>query len=117
MSCTNADGKFTPGPWKWDDSDADDPVLTRDPPETDSFGRRVGILQAIEGGPVWDSRAELDVGDADKALIAAAPDLYAALEGIVGSGTKACRAFHEPHVPGCEWCAARAALKKARGET
>lgn len=51
----------------------------------------------------------------DALLIATAPELYAALEGLAGAG-RACRAMHEPHVETCEWCAARAALAKARGE-
>lgn len=96
--------KFTPGPWTVND--------------------RGRICEVQDGNPfVWP---DADYGggceiewdnDADKALVSAAPDLYAALAGIVGDGVSACKAIHEPHVPGCEWCAARAALKKARGET
>lgn len=130
---------FTPGPWIWDSraKDSNDGrsgrVYTR--LVTPDRGmllvmdfRRMGMQGAIpvlrdsEGfmaeaheffGPPDHNRV-VELLHPDALLIAAAPDLYVALDAIAKSGP-ACNAMHEPHVPGCEWCAARAALRRARG--
>ena len=46
-------------------------------------------------------------------LVVTAPELYAALEAIVGTG-RACARMHEVPVSTCELCAGRAVLAKAR---
>lgn len=91
---------FTPGPW----------------------GVRFGYLVESPTEPVAETQRE-----ADADLIAAAPDLYAALDGMrqIESSMEACPycanvlhvgTFPNPHDSDCPFTKARAALAKARGQ-
>jgi hypothetical protein len=102
----------TPGPWK------DGPVFQKE-------GRAIFITDESKPGK-WQRRLD-DKGGAfsaaDAKLIAAAPDLLAAL--LPFAETEECgigvmiEEGNEPHNSGCEECrnvlAARAAIAKARG--
>lgn len=97
--------KFTPGPWS----------LARG--EVHHVGRLVITAKgmppnsplAFVGGADWDDAAQNDA-----ALIAAAPDLYAALARIVES---VARGASGDVCQTSDFDDARAALSKARGET
>jgi hypothetical protein len=91
--------KHTPGPWKWCGRGL----------EQDG-GERLDVIytEVICGSFCYGSCVGMTVSDADKLLIAAAPDLYEALQEIIET----------------EWIGgkggfvkARAALAKARGES
>ena len=90
--------KWTPGPWRYD--------RTNGSPTTGEHmiaGAKPGYLAEVRDCGSGDVRANAH-------LIAAAPDLYAALDGLLGlldAGS-----LYEPQA-----YAARAALAKARGET
>ena len=92
-----SDTKFTPGPWRYD--------RTNGSPTTGEHmiaGAKPGYLAEVRDCGSGDVRANAH-------LIAAAPDLYAALNGLLGlldAGS-----LYEPQA-----YAARAALAKARGE-
>lgn len=91
-----SDTKFTPGPWAWGNEDWSDQWFLQP---------GVLIIDYDGGGPSGSD--EFDAANAH--LIAAAPDLYAALNGLLGlldAGS-----LYEPQA-----YAARAALAKARGE-
>jgi hypothetical protein len=91
--------KFTPGPWAWktlkDDSDFD-ALIT-------GAGKEIFIYYT-------DEEVE-HLSKPDAALIAAAPDLYDALELVLGTD------FRDPVC--CEklFTLTQATLEKARGET
>lgn len=86
--------RFTPGPWGVRRTEWDTIQVMIGPP-----GDQVGICEAS----AFDQKSE-----ANAHLIAAAPDLYAALHALVWDG---------PAVDDSPlWEAARAALAKARGE-
>ena len=93
-----SDTKFTPGPWRYD--------RTNGSPTTGEHmiaGAKPGYLAEVRDCGSGDVRANTH-------LIAAAPDLYAALDGLLGlldAGS-----LYEPQA-----YAARTALAKARGET
>ena len=93
-----SDTKFTPGPWRYD--------RTNGSPTTGEHmiaGAKPGYLAEVRDCGSGDVRANAH-------LIAAAPDLYAALDGLLGlldAGS-----LYEPQA-----YAARTALAKARGET
>ena len=92
-----SDTKFTPGPWRYD--------RTNGSPTTGEHmiaGAKPGYLAEVRDCGSGDVRANTH-------LIAAAPDLYAALDGLLGlldAGS-----LYEPQA-----YAARAALAKARGQ-
>ena len=91
-----SDTKFTPGPWAWGNEDWSDQWFLQP---------GVLIIDYDGGGPSGSD--EFDAANAH--LIAAAPDLYAALDGLLGlldAGS-----LYEPQA-----YAARAALAKARGQ-
>lgn len=95
-----AETKFTPGPWY------------AEMPMSRWRVRTVnGNAYIMEGGGLYthaDVRRE-----ADAHLIAAAPDLYAALDGMVS----ACEALYKSgRLDASAWLTAREALAKARGE-
>ena len=89
--------KFTPGPWK-----KQTPLFVVQGEE---------VTHTVEGPP---SDFMFLQNEADAALIAAAPDLYAALETLI---EKLCLDDDEGLIEYAEpMIAARAALAKARGE-
>lgn len=101
--------KHTPGPWEWDGNTLK--------PSAGSFETSAvhSILDA-EGGygylgsKVSDTQAELD---ADRQLIAAAPDLLEALQVVVADWTAQ---FERAGHMAPAWCRqARAAIAKATG--
>ncbi len=85
--------KFTPGPW----------IKT-------SLGRIVMTKETKESVCRLASRADADEQDANARLIAAAPDLLAALEWFISSRRV------PPKYPSAGWLAAVAAIAKAKGE-
>lgn len=129
-----ADTNFTPGPWNVStigrDNDGAVPVV-------DDEGRIAAVSIRDHDLPRKDRwKAEDAERDANARLIAAAPDLYAALESLLGiapTDTVECRG-DKCREPWCVSCfgedaaqeglakvtakvnAARAALSKARGE-
>lgn len=106
--------KHTPGPWRWDDGrcsivadvapdwwveDGDEPPITS-----------VAYLRGAMGG-----------ADGDRALMVAAPDMYAALRAIAEYDTATRHGYIDEWTEaesfrGCQEMA-RAALAKAEGET
>lgn len=92
--------RFTPGPWQID---------------PDASG--------LDGWPIRAKQGPIDVcpakanGLADAQLIAAAPELYAALRRIVTPAMA--KSMAETHKPACvcNYCAAIAALSKAGGRS
>lgn len=95
--------KFTPGPWKWQKAGEDDqPYLAPDI-----------LLVAYDGG----GPDGVDPSDAANAhLIAAAPELYDALEAALAQWDDTCGRILDASNP--HWSnTARAALAKARGAT
>lgn len=123
--------KFTPGPWRVCDgyrSDHGDrgirsaPHPVEQPLSTETFERNVAVAALPEGG-LWGEANITMVANAH--LIAAAPDLYAALlaqasvENLDGSLCFCSERQREKwnsqqHEPWCD--AANLALAKARGE-
>ena len=83
--------KFTPGPWEFEEHQLSEGYSC--------------IVYAANGMRVGTDY----LGRADAALIAAAPDLYSALERIV--------LLHANFSTAPAWQAARAALAKAKGST
>lgn len=68
-----ADVKFTPGPWRWVGNNLEAPTTY-----TDVIDAQVSCGRWCEGGT-----PRLIVSDADRALIAAAPDLFSAAKAVV----------------------------------
>jgi hypothetical protein len=99
---------YTPGPWHWDGN-------TLKPEKPDFSRSDVHSILDAEGGYGFfgsDSRATLRELDADRALIAAAPDLLVALQAYIAD----CRSVD----PDGLFCgevqrAAMAAIAKATG--
>lgn len=102
--------KATPGPWV---VDADD---------INSHGNLVGIYVSQNGeGRICKAFANCLVTTdeelrANAALIAAAPELYAALDSMLAMWTAVCHANKWEPAHMAEHAKALAALKKARGE-
>ena len=92
-----SDTKFTPGPWAWGNEDWSDQWFLQP---------GVLIIDYDGGGPSGSD--EFDAANAH--LIAAAPDLYAALYALL----KANLSCDDDNIDAAD--AARAALAKARGE-
>lgn len=95
--------KFTPGPWE----------ISQEPPRW--------IIQS-SGVPIGKKAVAFMVGDfiqcADNAcLIAAAPDLYAALECFLTDERFRVAVYGDPVATADMWAKAYAALAKARGKT
>ena len=89
--------KHTPGPWK---------VVSAYEWNADQ-GPRVAQIEHLYVISAIEDRSLLGMVQADACLIAAAPDLFEALEDLLGWQT---------HAPQEVVDAARAAVKKARGE-
>ena len=95
-----SEAKFTPGPWYIDSRLIVGPRINSD-------GADDGFISEV-------CDASLSMGDrkANSHLIAAAPDLYEALDNLVAILELDTRSYVFDAV-----CSARAALAKARGET
>lgn len=98
--------KFTPGPW-----------ITRAGENGNiNIGMKNGRWVATVYAPIWHSvPRQIDV-EADATLIAAAPDLYAALAKAVDDYGKPGGPWNVPSEPGTWIQMAKDALNKARGE-
>jgi hypothetical protein len=92
--------KFTPGPWKWWTSCSWKRLKTTDRNET-------VVLEPYASRS--DNHPDCMVSDADMALIAAAPELYEALQRALDMVDT------DYGPPNWDWI--RGVLKKARGET
>ena len=92
--------KFTPGPWEWYKADGEYRTLINDCLHM--------IIRSVRPEDMWFCPENRD---ANAALIAAAPELYAALENLV-----AWASLEETPRLADLLEAARAALAKARGE-
>ena len=122
-------GVFPKGPWRVFDADADTPEITgadgfrvaevADIAILPDYHERTGIAHwGRAEGVTFIERPAAEVRGAAH-LIAAAPDLLAALEGMVADaeaivedyGIAACLCCADQ----CHYCAARAAIAKARG--
>jgi len=68
--------KFTPGPWKWNDKELLDSTNAAIIKHEDDGA--CGDPECCGAGSCW-----VEVREADKPLIAAAPDLYAAIEAFL----------------------------------
>jgi hypothetical protein len=89
--------KHTPGPWAWVyDGSSDYSIGEAEDPQA----------KAVAGVYAWGR--DYDTAEANCALIAAAPDLLAALKELVAHSS--CRAGDVPM-----WQAAEAAIAKAEG--
>jgi hypothetical protein len=108
-----SDTKPTPGPWSWRDADELRQARGAD--------NRYGAAVLVAGWD-YDRGPYLDATDADRDLIAAAPDLLAALEAAVEHGMVPSSsvldggaASHSAQVRTADQI--RAAIRKAKGET
>lgn len=109
--------KFTPGPWVFSPQrDTHDCCI-----HTADAVEEYGYINHGKGGVVGSSEWTW-ISDADAHLIAAAPDMYAALERLLGDAEDMNNAlnYEYGHISGpCEddgFGYVRAALAKARGE-
>jgi hypothetical protein len=91
--------QHTPGPWGWNYIDGKGGELC-------GHAGKVVIDHAHHEG-MWFASYDETVDAANACLIAAAPDLLAALELLVNCG----------QVTATEWNAAHAAIAKARGQS
>lgn len=106
-----ADTKFTPGPWEA--AQADSPKYM----SAVHFlyaNKGIGTVALVGKDHAIVGDADLDVQNANANLIAAAPELYAALERAVDA-LASLRGELEP--PLTQVVRGRAALAKARGES
>jgi hypothetical protein len=101
---------FTPGPWYWDGTSLDSKHCG--PP---NYGTVIDAevqcgMYCLGGSPV------LNITDADRALIAAAPTMYAALQRMVDNPGLWCKGAEALGTAcgECSRCIARAALSAAR---
>ena len=110
--------KFTPGPWETESKCAECGVFFRYAFQVvaPALNKRVCYCET-------DNQANIEVLDANAELIAAAPDMYHALQMLVGVLDDCRRGTDEGNIPpgildrfdeATNVC--RAALKKARGE-
>ncbi len=96
--------KWTPGPWSYVPAEE----LSHDAPGFHVVVALGGIIGGEADDPVWVIEDATNIaGEANAHLIAAAPDLYAALEAVVAIADRRT----------VEFDAARAALAKARGHS
>jgi len=100
--------KFTPGPWQWWTSNSWRRLTAHNLPGR-GYGQEGDVLCPIVAR---DGHPDLVVKMADATLIAAAPDLYEALELVVGS----LKFDREDAVSREVMKRINAALAKARGE-
>lgn len=103
--------QFTPGPWCIKQSEA-----IRSPYGGSTSSTRITILDTLEGQykrqhVIAQVAKGNGSGDANAALISAAPELYKELERHCAL----CMLAH-PDCEGCELCDTGKVLKKARGE-
>ncbi len=92
----------TPGPWVWIDNDGCEELFGSD---------GEGVITSADG--YWSAAPK---SDADKALIAAAPELLAALDGLLNYEPAHCACgFDGCTEPKKAWDAARDAIAKAEG--
>lgn len=103
--------KHTPGPWRWWTSNS----LRRLTSEAGQGGPDGGVLHAYISRS--DGIADVSVSDADMHLIAAAPELYAALERARWLLRAICGTDGNYPDERDILQAATAALAKARGES
>jgi len=96
--------KFTPGPWRVNTDYGQIGDVTNED------GTPVAYSQQVLGDTITQSRRK-----ANAHLIAAAPDLYAALERIYGRLLMSDR-DGDAHISEEDGAMAEAALRKARGE-
>lgn len=125
------DAKHTPGPWWFREyaMSAEDRAFLKERTGKEAMRMltNAGGVVIMSGDPEGDcervcevdiqtrhkrgkgSETPCPVRDANAHLIAAAPDMLAALKGLV--------ADQHGHAPGCgcPWCAARAAIARAEG--
>ena len=99
--------KFTPGPWR-----VMGPYggITRPWIDADLNGSKRSIIIC---GTEEDERGIVGISNA--ALIAAAPDMYAALKDLLALPQNQCGNCDDESE--CKFCRASAALSKARGES
>ena len=86
-----SESKFTPGPWRWDHND-----LVSDAPGL-NYGSRY-VIELHEGAVYSEYSADgstIDVTLPNAALIAAAPELYEALQSIMLSADNLLRLVDE----------------------
>lgn len=100
---TNAKGTHTPGPWVY-----------RQTADTFQTGRPVFGVGPKRNGAVWFVAEQ--IYEEDARLIAAAPDLLAALEGMLKGPASGLPAAEYDAIRNAQYAAARAAIAKARGE-
>lgn len=79
--------KFTPGPWKWQDDDCSRLMLISTNPEPNEHSPTgislpTVLLPGLAICGYCDADAHVEISDADANLIAAAPDLYYALDKL-----------------------------------
>ncbi len=110
--------KHTPGPWDWDRQLQDVQF------DGGSDLEPTGTLEVyVDAGDtiIADVNGLIPEGKANANLIKAAPDLLAALESVVAQRNAREALYKGMNVvemkPDPAWDKARAALKKARGET
>lgn len=106
-----AETRFTPGPWKWSYRDE---LLTHDDREVMPMWVEGQDPTLVEGCAV-----AFELSSADAHLIAAAPEMYAALAELAGrvEAWEAERIRLSGTEKRTDLTAARAALAKARGES
>ena len=108
--------RWTPGPWEADCPD-DAQEWNINAPNGEprlQYASWTG-LAIVYGSEDWPGDGAA-IGRANAHLIAAAPDLYEALEALVTVSTTPDER-QRPNQWNDAWAAARAALRKARGET
>ena len=117
-----SDTKFTPGPWQYVHIEfltASGHYITTATDNNVFDEKWVAKVRSVDADCNDFVLTEESVANAN--LIAAAPDLYAALKGLLDAYTQSdesycdCREDHGEGFP-CPACIGRAALAKARGE-
>lgn len=102
--------KHTAGPWKWEYDDADSMATAL---VTDD-DREIILIADVECSPkngALYTRINTISGEADARLIAAAPELYAIVRGLLD------QAKPDTKLPAWIWKKGRAVLAKVEGET
>jgi len=95
----------TPGPWRvvWDNEEV--------------FGQQTSIVKGIEiGQSYWVPEDEAEVNQDDARLIAAAPEMYEAIEQAIDCLTGACPILHASTNDDIA-ARLRAAIAKAKGKS
>lgn len=112
--------KFTPGPWQYRPHELDDWGTVRGPNGSDGYS--AFICQAKDMRYMEDDylnkcrSSKTDPWEANARLIAAAPELYEALE-MVRDADEDCKADGFPTMPATARAKIDRALAKARGES